>query len=457
MRKALNSLLALIVSALIISTIISFFMRDSFETLPVKSASTPVKLTRRMQETTFTVSAEYVSRYDYNWLADKLHILRDHAGRRMLPVPVNFYLSNNLTFAEYPLTAMDVLDSDCNPRAEKIAATRRYLKSLQVVNNENKKVGLHLASFRSIPEAVTLRYTDTAARAAKCLGAQLVALGEISFLQDSASLVLPAFQALRVNLAPYERAQLIAQAGRNIYAAIAEAYKKNPAHKVRVLITNTVPYAQAQSLPFAELAGQFVGLSPDELNAIKNAAVAANGTIVAVPDLQKRIEIGLDTSVVWQLWQTPKIPYFKDASGEPLLYEDMILSLRRSLTDSDGAGVLQNRKLKAIYASYARDNDEKRKWGESINLPYQRSSTERLMKLQVQMLLDTYDFSAIGLESETYIALEMPARQKFPLLHMTVRPLARKLGFDEKKDGSDISEIEKSLLLIRNSLAQAGK
>lgn len=392
MRKALNSLLALIVSALIISTIISFFMRDSFETLPVKSASTPVKLTRRMQETTFTVSSEYVSRYDYNWLADKLHILRDHAGRRMLPVPVNFYLSNGLTFAEYPLAAMDVLDNDCNPRADKIASTRRYLKSLQVVNNEGKKVGLHLASFRAIPEAVTLHYTDTSARAAKCLGAQLVALGEISFLQDSASLVLPAFQALRVNLAPYEREQLIGQAGRNIYAAIAEAYKRNPAHKVRVLITNTVPYAQAQSLPFAELAGQFVGLSPDELNAIKNAALAANGTIAAVPDLQKRIEIGLDTSVVWQLWQTAKIPYFKDASGEPLLYEDMILALRRSLTDSDAAGVLQNRKLKAIYASYTRDNDEKRKWGESINLPYQRSSTERLMKLQVQMLMDTYDF-----------------------------------------------------------------
>lgn len=51
----------------------------------------------------------------------------------------------------------------------------------------------------------------------------------------------------------------------------------------------------------------------------------------------------------------------------------------------------------------------------------------------------------------------MPARQKFPLLHMIVRPLARKLGFDEKKDGSDISEIEKSLLLVRNTLAQAGK
>ena len=79
------------------------------------------------------------------------------------------------------------------------------------------------------------------------------------------------------------------------------------------------------------------------------------------------------------------------------------------------------------------------------------------MKLQVQMLLDIYDFSALGLEGETFIALEMPARQKFPVLHMTVRPLARKLGFEEKKDGSDISEIEKSLLLVRSTLAQAGK
>jgi len=453
MRKAVGSLFALIISAFIISTIVSFFMRDGFDNLPVKSSSTPVKLTRRMQETTFAVSAEYVSRYDYNWLAEKLNILKDRGGRRILPVPVNFYLGNNLNHAEYPFAGLDMVDGDCNLRTEKIAATRQYFKSLQVLSSDNKKVGLHLASFRAIPESVNLHYTDNAPRSAKCLSAQLVALGEISFLQDSVSLVLPAYQALRVNLSAGERAQLIDNAGKNIAAAIADAYKKNPAHKVRVTLTNIIPYTAAQSLPFSELAGQFVGLTPDELAAIKAAAVAAGGA----PDMGQRIEFGLDTSVIWQMWQTAKVPYLKDASGEPLLYEDMVLALRRSLADTDGAGVIQNRKLKAIYAGYARDNDEKKKWGESINLPYQRSSGERLMKLQVQLLLDVYDFSAVGLEPETYIALEMPSRQKFPVLHATVRPLARKLGLEEKKDGSDISEIENSLLLMRTAMAQAGK
>lgn len=456
MRKAIGSVVALVVSALIISTIVSFFMRDTFEDLPVKSSSTPVKLTRRMQETTFSVSAEYISRYDYNWLAEKLQVFKKHSGNRILPVPVNFYLANALTHAEYPLTGLDIVDTDCNVRSEKIAATRQYFKSLAVANSEGKKGPLRLVSFRALPEAVTLRYTDLQ-RGGKCLGAQVIALGEISFLQDSASIVLPAFQSLRVNLAPYERAALIADAGRNLYTALADAYRKNPAHAVRVILTNTVPYGPAQTLPFSELAGQFVGLTPDELQAIKSAAVVLNGSTVFIPDLAKRIEFGVDTSVVWQLWQTPKIPFFKDASGEPLMYEDLLLSLRRTLAETDAAGVIQNRHLKALYASYARDNDEKKKWGESINLPYQRSSVERLMKLQVQMLLDIYDFSAIGLESDTYIALEMPARQKFPLLHMAVRPLARKIGFEEKKDGSDISEIENSLLLVRGALAQAGK
>jgi hypothetical protein len=284
-----------------------------------------------------------------------------------------------------------------------------------------------------------------------------MALGEISFLQDSVSLVLPAYHAFRVNLQPYERTAMIADLGRNIYTALAEAYKKNPAHKVRILLTNSIAYPYAQTLPFQEIAGQFVGLTPDELLAIKASAIARNGTIALIPDIEKRIEIGLDLAVIWQLWQTPKVPFFKDASGEALLYEDMVLSLRRMLTITDAAGVIQNRKLKVIYASYARDNDEKKKWGESINLPYQRSSTERLMKLQVQMLLDVYDFSAVGLEPETFISLEMPSRQKFPLLHTIVRPLARKLGFQEKKDGSDISEVENSLRLIRGGLAQAGK
>lgn len=456
MRKALGSLIALVVSALIISTIISFFTRDTFDNLPVKSSTAPVKLTRRMQETSFMVSTEYVSRYDFNWLAEKLQLPRE-ATHRILPVPANFYVSNNLAHAEYPVTGLQVIDSECNVRADRITALRRYFKSLQVLTGEGKKAQLHIASFKALPEAVALRYSDNTARPVRCLAAQLVALGEISFLQDSVSLVLPSLQSVRVNLAPAERAALLDRAGKNLYAAFAEAHRKNPAHRVRVLLTNSVPYAQAQVLPFSELAGQTVGLTPDELTVIRNAAIAANGSVVLVPDLAKRIELGLDTAVSWQLWQTPKIPFYKDASGEALLYEDFILALRRSLTDTDGAGVIQNRRLKAIYASYARDNDEKRKYGESINLPFQRSGTERLMKLQVQMLLDVYDFSAVGLEGETYIALEMPARQKFPLIHTIVRPLAKKLGFEEKKDGSDTGEIEDSLLLLRTALAQAGK
>ncbi|GAB4431282.1 MAG: hypothetical protein OHK0011_14120 [Turneriella sp.] len=456
MRKAVGSLMALILSALLISSIVSFFTRESFDTLPVKASNAPVKLTRRMQETSFMVSAEYVSRYDFNWLAEKLQLPKE-ITHRILPVPVNFYVSNQLAHAEYPFSGLEVTDSECNLKPERIPSLRRYFKSLQVFSSESKKTPLHIASFRALPEGITLRYSDTAARVAKCLAAQVVALGEISFLQDSVSLVLPALQSVRVNLAPYERNALLAQAGRNIYAAIAEAHKKNPAHRVRILLTNTVPYSHAQILPFSDLTGQFVGLTPEELSAIKSAAIAANGSVVYVPDLAKRIELGLDTSVIWQLWQTAKVPFYKDTSGEPLLYEDMVLALRRALTETDAAGAVQSRRLKAIYAAYARDNDEKRKWGESINLPYQRASTERLQKLQLQLLLDVYDFSAIGLEPETYIALEMPARQRFPLLHMTIRPLAKKLGFDEKRDGSDSGEIEGSLLLLRSALAQAGR
>jgi hypothetical protein len=457
MRKALSSLVALAVSALIISTIISFFMRDSFETLPVKASSAPVKPTRRMQDTGFLVSAEHISRYDFNWLTEKLSVLAGESPQRILPVPVNFYLSNALNHAEYPAAALDLIDGECNVRSDKVGNVKRYFKALQVNSSEGKKTGLHIASFRAIPESVTLRYSDNTARAAKCLGAQLTLIGEITHGQDPSSLVVPALQSVRVNLAPYERAQLLNNAARNIYAAIAEAYKKNPAHRVRVLVTNSVPYAQAQVLPFSELAGQFVGLTPEELTAVRAGVIALNGSIAFVPDLAKQVEIGIDTSVIWQLWQTAKIPFFKDASGEPLVYEDLILALRRSLTDTDAAGVIQNRKLKVIYAAYARDNDEKRKLGESINLTYQRSSNERLLKLQLQLFLDVYDFSAVGLEPETYIGLEMPARQKFPLIHMVARPLAKRWGFEEKKDGSDTSEIEDSLLLLRNTLAQAGK
>ncbi|MBS0617044.1 MAG: hypothetical protein JSR44_02590 [Spirochaetes bacterium] len=457
MRKAIGSLITLVVSALILSTIVSFFTRDTFQNLPVKASLENVKLTRRMQETAFSVSGEYVSRYDYNWLSEKLNVLKNTRGKGVLPLPVNFYSSNNLIQAEYPFAGLDVVDAECNVRSEKIGAIRRYFKSLQVANAEGKKVALRVASFRALPETITLRYSDAAPKVDKCLAAELAVLGEISFLQDSVSLVMPAYKSTRVNLSAAERAELISRVGRNIYTALAEGYKKNPTQKVRVLLTNTIPFAYAQTLPFHELVGQFVGLTPEELTAIKNAALAANGGATYIPDLADRIALGIDTSVIWQLWQSARVPYYKDNVGEPLLYEDMLLALRKAVTETDATGTIAARKLKAIYAAYARDNDEKKKWGESINLPYQRSSVERLMKLQLQMLLDVYDFSAVGVESDTYIAFEMPSRQRFPLLHTIVRPLARKLGFEEKKDGSDLGELENSLSLVRAMLAQSGK
>ncbi|HRP68939.1 MAG TPA: hypothetical protein PLY93_05350 [Turneriella sp.] len=407
-----------------------------------------------MQETTFSVSSAYVSRYDYNWLAHKLGIFKEGSGQRILPIPENFYLNNHLTNTEYPLSGLDLLDNECNVRSDKVQLVRRYFKSLQVTGFENQKVDLRILSMRAIPESVALRYSDATPQAVKCLSAQINALAEISFFKEPPSLVLPAFKSLRVNLSLNERNKLLDDVGRNIATALTDIYKKNPTYKVRILLSNTIPVAQTQSLPFHELVGQFVGLTPDELQRVKTAAVQ---NAYVVPDANQRIEFALDTAVVWQLWQTEKINFFKDSSGEPLLYEDLVLSLRKSLSESDNAGVIQNRHLKAIYASYARDNDEKKKWGESINLPYQRSSIERLMKLQVQMFLDVFDFSAVGLEGNTYIALEMPAREKFPLLHTLVRPLAHRWGLSEKKDGSDIAEIEDSLSLLRSAVAQSGK
>lgn len=456
MRKAINSLLLLVVSVLIVSTIYSFFTRDSFKDLSIKSSTTPVKLTRRMQETNFLVSNGYLSRYDYTWLAESLK--KHHENHHhLLPVATNFYVSNQVSWAAYPVQGLDILDSDCNLKSERIGEVQRYFKSLQVLNVDGKKVPLRMAAFTALPESVTLRYSDSTAKPENCLTQQLIALGELSFLQETTSLVLPASQSVRVNLAPYERNQLLDRMGRNIYTAIAQAYKKNPAHHVRILLSNKVPYDKAQVLPFSELSGQFVGLTPEELIQIKNAVTNRNGSIVYIPDLANRVQVAIDTAVIWQLWQTPKIPFYKDGSGESLLYEDLVLALRKPLTQIDGAGVIQERRLKAIYASYARDNDEKRKFGESINLPYQRASSERLMKLQLQLLLDVYDFSAVGLEGETYVALEMPARQKLPLLHTVVRPLAKRLGLVEKKDGSDPGEIETSLELLRSTFAQSGK
>jgi hypothetical protein len=45
-----------------------------------------------MQDTGFLVSAEHISRYDFNWLTEKLSVLAGESPQRILPVPVNFYL-----------------------------------------------------------------------------------------------------------------------------------------------------------------------------------------------------------------------------------------------------------------------------------------------------------------------------------------------------------------------------
>ncbi|MBV6492710.1 MAG: hypothetical protein LDLANPLL_00707 [Turneriella sp.] len=454
MRKALGSLLVLILGALAIFIVVSFFTRESFKNLSIQSPSAPIKYTRRMQETIFSVSAGYVSRYDYNMLVQKLGIFKEGSGQRILPVPINFYVGNHLTNAEYPLQGLDLFDPGCNVRLDKVKVVERYFKSLQVLGFENKKVGLRILSMRAIPESSAVRYSDSTPEAVKCLVAQMNTLAEIFSTKETINFVLPAFKSTKVNLSLNERTKLLTEIGKNLGTALAEAHKKNPNSKVRILLSNTIPVSFAQALPFHELVNQFVGLTPEELARIKSAALQNADN---VPDVKESIEFALDTSVIWQLWQTEKIDFFKDSSGEPLLYEDLVLSLRKSLSESDNAGVLQKRYLKAIYASYARDNDEKKKWGESINLVYQRASVERLMKLQLQLFLDLFDFSAVGLENNSYVALEMPPREKFPLLFTLVRPLAHRWSLGEKKDGSDVGEIEDSLELLRNTVAQSGK
>jgi hypothetical protein len=86
--------------------------------------------------------------------------------------------------------------------------------------------------------------------------------------------------------------------------AIAEAYKKNPAHRVRVLGDKLqCPMQQAQVLPFSELAGQFVGLTPEELICGSRAGVhrPQRQHCVRARPRESKIEIGIDTSVIWQL------------------------------------------------------------------------------------------------------------------------------------------------------------
>ena len=455
MRKAFSSLITMIVTLLFISAIVSFFMRDSFETLSFKTTPPGNKVSRRVSETQFLVSTDISSRYNFSWIGQMGERLKRESANLSQPIHVPFYIQNQLNHAEVSLASLGLIDDNCDVRENKLKHVRDYLRSFSIKGLDQQKQELRVVNFRALPENESLHYSQATDRVQKCLSAQIRVSTELSFSQENATLIFPSLHLIKPLTAEFERDNAIYNFSRSLNIALGDAHRKNPAGALRIVVSNHIPYSFAQAASISDTASQFAILSADEVKKLRNAILQQNGIFVRLPDLEKRVLIGLDTSTLWQIWQTPKVKYYKDAVGESVVYEDFIESIRKVVVETDGQN--SRRLLKVILAGYSRDSDERKKYGESMNLPYQRASSERLMRLQIDFFLSLYEISNVGLEPGAYVSLEMPAREKFPLLHKIIKPLAKKFNLYDKLDGSDAGEVEDSLGILRRALVASGK
>ena len=144
-----------------------------------------------------------------------------------------------------------------------------------------------------------------------------------------------------------------------------------------------------------------------------------------IKNARERIFFAVDLSNLVGVWQSENTDLYKNREGQPLSSKDMIdavLKQRRGLIRYDYAGRVIENPLLFIYASYNRSTET----GENRNeqyLPYTRTTSEKRIFEQLNILKEVFEASAIGTgTNQGYVVLATPRRELFPLYHNAFKP-----------------------------------
>lgn len=470
MRRLFSSFITILVIALVISTIVSFFIGEDQKTLEIDFPTVENSITPREQATWFTMSVSDTSGYNYNWLSTRLKAGDDRPeiSDRMLAVNSNFYRSNNMPYVAIDMLYSGLFDPSMSMRFDALKKMTSYYESIHTQNTpglehfkKQSAIGI-VKWFSHVPEkyyeAMTVNYADSSDRTRLAVFNQMLAshrLMNTSELEYNDILLRPGYipeEARQYGITAFTRDQALRQVARNLFEGWRKMQKVAPENKLRILVANSSYPPPAAQIPVDAC----LGMNPSDLITIINELIQQNriyGNVI--PEIENRVGIAVDAAALYSVWQATDVDLFKSENKEPLAYSEFLNSLSDTFIEKNYNQVVQKRHIKAIVASYYQQANVNSK--DRLKLPYSRASRPDKVLNQLKLTADLYNMSTIGVQHRQgpaygFVILDMPRGELFPLVHRVIKPLANRYNLYLKKGAASPWEQQYSLDLLRSYL-----
>ena len=164
-------------------------------------------------------------------------------------------------------------------------------------------------------------------------------------------------------------------------------------------------------------------------------------------------------------WVSDKSPFYKDKELKPVSKNELVESIKNSLLKVAyyDRQVAENQ-FRLIYASYNSINDPEINEDSIDNtghLSYTRAANRQALNMQVDLVKQLYEMSAIGNDARKgYVIFDIPRRQIFNPIHYVFAPLLYLFAEEEvknsltlKKNGAYRTEQVESFDYIKAYLA----
>lgn len=449
MRRAISSIISLLLIVLVISFIVSLLTADRFSYLDIELQQAEGSAFFSSRNT--AVSINSLTENNYQWLHSRIY--HHDADRGFQHIDLRPLHDNNLYAVEVSLPHAGFFKNNMQLNEKRLQEIADYYAAVKMPRKEDGpgqtvKISSIRGISRHLNSELKTDYAGEAEAVEESLHLQFKAVEAITAVTNPAPLVIepgiiPEESRQRYS-EYYMRRGALSDAARNIFQAwrsyINEKEKNDETVNISIALLNSAP-------------GDYrLGVSLSELSDLREQIIRLNRAYGSpVENIEEKLSIAVDTSNLFEAWQSGAAEeYINDRTDEPVSEKRLAELLKEELTrkvyNSDKPEVY----LSIAYISYYGGNlAEKAQSGR--NLPYTRAENARDLMQQLR-LLKALTGDAVRFRDDFQLVAHMPVREMFPLVHRIVKPLARAWNFYFKRDGSDHDELEASLQIVHRYL-----
>ncbi|MCS6984700.1 MAG: hypothetical protein NZM25_06210 [Leptospiraceae bacterium] len=431
MRRFLRGFFTFLLVAVVISVFISNTIFDEdYPILELDLDRFSDTRNQALENVDFAVDLVHTTQYNYLWLTGK-----GDPGYNFLPVDVNFLRKLKSNAIVLSLSHLPVFNEKQEIRQDYAEALKRYYHSVRLSDEarEDEMKSLKIALIWLRP--LTGFAEKQEARAVDFLFQQMRFAHGLQ--KEGGSMLLTCSLALP---GVSERAIVQSRFARIVFEALRRLEKEEPAHNQRLLLVNAY-----EKDNLCRSGGELIQL-------LRKIVDQNNISGAPIRNIGKKIGIAIDVAALFAIWQDRGLPFYKNRQGDPLSQAQWVEEISKEFTERDFQGAIVKRHIKALLVSYYDPN--RQKVGElPYHYPFSRAQDSHRALDQLRLVLKLYELSSLRSDEGGTVVLQVPLRELFPVVHRTIKPLARAWNLYLMKDGADRWEYVYSFELVRRYLS----